>query len=105
MRDSLRGMRKFSEGSPRRRRGRGVKNFLIKIYSELCELRVSAVNSLFPFWLRFAALAFCRQRIDPLAHGAAADFSDHAFQFTFVHPDAATLIAAVQRETVESVAL
>jgi hypothetical protein len=52
----------------------------------------------------FAALALCRQRIDPLAQRAAADFSDHTFQLAAIHPDAAALIAAVQSETVESVA-
>ena len=56
LRDNFRGVRKFSEGSPRRRRGRGVKSFLVKIHSELCELRVSAVKSLLPFGCGFAAL-------------------------------------------------
>ena len=56
LRDNLRGVRKFSEGSPRRRGGLRVKSFLIKKYSELCELRVSAVKSLFPFGCGCAAL-------------------------------------------------
>src|SRR3972149_11466122 len=56
IRDNLRGVRKFSEGSPRRRGGRRVKSFLVKIHSELRELRVSAVKSLLPFGCGFAAL-------------------------------------------------
>jgi hypothetical protein len=40
-------LRKFSEDSPQRRRERRVKSFLMKIHSELCELRASAVKSRF----------------------------------------------------------
>jgi len=36
------------------------KEFLMKIHSELCELRASAVQSRFPFRLRIAALGDCR---------------------------------------------
>src|SRR3972149_8459399 len=62
IRDNLRGVRKFSEGSPRRRGGRRVKSFLVKIHSELRELRVSAVKSLLPFGCGFAALRSLREK-------------------------------------------
>jgi hypothetical protein len=55
-----RGVRKFSEDSPRRRGGRRVKSFLVKIDSELCELRVSAVKSLLPLGCGSAALSSLR---------------------------------------------
>ena len=44
MLESFRQLRKFSENSPRRRRGRRGKEFLIKKYSDLCELGVSVVK-------------------------------------------------------------
>ena len=52
IRDNLRGLRDFSESPPRSRGGRGVKSCLRKIYSELCELCVSAVKYLVLLWLR-----------------------------------------------------
>ena len=59
---NLRGLRKHSEDSPQRRGVRGVKNSLIKIYSELCELRVSAVKSLL-LWLRRRRAGFFAETV------------------------------------------
>ncbi|MGZ9174937.1 MAG: hypothetical protein ACXW52_25380, partial [Candidatus Binatia bacterium] len=61
IRISLLSLGKFSEDSPQRRRERRVKMFLMKIHSELCELRASAVKSRFLLWLRQSRLSKRRQ--------------------------------------------